>query len=162
MKHAWSPGHFTVHVGLSCEDVFIGILCCIISCHLRLTLLQPCVSLFMCNLMSSLSHRLKEQKNLNSFFAVMFGLGNSAVHRLHKTWEVRKSPNSKFTIVVNVVLPFLQITIPENPQQDKKNLLCLREVDGKRSCLALFLYNVMYFPKNVQVMMLFLFFFHSL
>lgn len=30
---------------------------------------------------------LKEQKNLNSFFAVMFGLGNSAVHRLHKTWE---------------------------------------------------------------------------
>ena len=33
--------------------------------------------------------RLKEQKNLNSFFAVMFGLSNSAVHRLYKTWEVR-------------------------------------------------------------------------
>ncbi|XP_061695621.1 rap guanine nucleotide exchange factor 3 isoform X2 [Syngnathoides biaculeatus] len=30
---------------------------------------------------------LKEQKNLNSFFAVMFGLSNSAVHRLYKTWE---------------------------------------------------------------------------
>ncbi|XP_077568489.1 rap guanine nucleotide exchange factor 3 isoform X1 [Stigmatopora nigra] len=30
---------------------------------------------------------LKEQKNLNSFFAVMFGLSNSAVHRLNKTWE---------------------------------------------------------------------------
>uniref|UniRef100_H3D4R1 Rap guanine nucleotide exchange factor 3 n=1 Tax=Tetraodon nigroviridis TaxID=99883 RepID=H3D4R1_TETNG len=30
---------------------------------------------------------LKEQKNLNSFFAVMFGLSNSAVRRLHKTWE---------------------------------------------------------------------------
>ncbi|XP_053704891.1 rap guanine nucleotide exchange factor 3 isoform X2 [Synchiropus splendidus] len=30
---------------------------------------------------------LKEQKNLNSFFAVMFGLSNSAVQRLHKTWE---------------------------------------------------------------------------
>ncbi|XP_023660789.2 rap guanine nucleotide exchange factor 3 isoform X1 [Paramormyrops kingsleyae] len=30
---------------------------------------------------------LKEQKNLNSFFAVMFGLSNSAVQRLTKTWE---------------------------------------------------------------------------
>lgn len=30
---------------------------------------------------------LKEQKNLNSFFAVMFGLTNSAVQRLYKTWE---------------------------------------------------------------------------
>ncbi|XP_061113556.1 rap guanine nucleotide exchange factor 3 isoform X3 [Conger conger] len=30
---------------------------------------------------------LKEQRNLNSFFAVMFGLSNSAVQRLSKTWE---------------------------------------------------------------------------
>uniref|UniRef100_A0A3Q0S9L3 Rap guanine nucleotide exchange factor 3 n=1 Tax=Amphilophus citrinellus TaxID=61819 RepID=A0A3Q0S9L3_AMPCI len=30
---------------------------------------------------------LKEQKNLNSFFAVMFGLSNSAILRLYKTWE---------------------------------------------------------------------------
>lgn len=30
---------------------------------------------------------LKEQRNLNSFFAVMFGLNNSAVQRLYKTWE---------------------------------------------------------------------------
>ncbi|XP_056896342.1 rap guanine nucleotide exchange factor 3 isoform X3 [Takifugu flavidus] len=30
---------------------------------------------------------LKEQRNLNSFFAVMFGLSNSAVRRLYKTWE---------------------------------------------------------------------------
>ncbi|XP_072553031.1 rap guanine nucleotide exchange factor 3 isoform X3 [Salminus brasiliensis] len=30
---------------------------------------------------------LKEQKNLNSFFAVMFGLSNSAVQRLYKTWD---------------------------------------------------------------------------
>ncbi|XP_077368878.1 rap guanine nucleotide exchange factor 3 isoform X1 [Festucalex cinctus] len=30
---------------------------------------------------------LKDQKNLNSFFAVMFGLSNSAVRRLYKTWE---------------------------------------------------------------------------
>nr|XP_015199733.1 PREDICTED: rap guanine nucleotide exchange factor 3 isoform X3 [Lepisosteus oculatus]XP_015199734.1 PREDICTED: rap guanine nucleotide exchange factor 3 isoform X3 [Lepisosteus oculatus] len=30
---------------------------------------------------------LKEQKNLNSFFAVMFGLSNSAVQRLSRTWE---------------------------------------------------------------------------
>uniref|UniRef100_A0A3B4A803 Uncharacterized protein n=1 Tax=Periophthalmus magnuspinnatus TaxID=409849 RepID=A0A3B4A803_9GOBI len=31
--------------------------------------------------------RLKEHRNLNSFFAIMFGLNNSAVQRLHKTWE---------------------------------------------------------------------------
>ncbi|KAF5894082.1 rap guanine nucleotide exchange factor 3-like isoform X2, partial [Clarias magur] len=30
---------------------------------------------------------LKELKNLNLFFAVMFGLSNSAVQRLYKTWE---------------------------------------------------------------------------
>ncbi|XP_041654878.1 rap guanine nucleotide exchange factor 3 isoform X2 [Cheilinus undulatus] len=30
---------------------------------------------------------LKEHKNLNSFFAVMFALSNSAVQRLYKTWE---------------------------------------------------------------------------
>ncbi|KAL2104037.1 hypothetical protein ACEWY4_000905 [Coilia grayii] len=30
---------------------------------------------------------LKEQKNVNSFLAVMFGLTNSAVTRLYKTWE---------------------------------------------------------------------------
>lgn len=33
-------------------------------------------------------HSLKEQKNLNSFFAVMFGLSNSAISRLAHTWEV--------------------------------------------------------------------------
>ncbi|KAM9505274.1 rap guanine nucleotide exchange factor 3 isoform 8-T10 [Salvelinus alpinus] len=41
------------------------------------TAVTGCVSCF----------RLKEQKNLNSFFAVMFGLSNSAVQRLYKTWE---------------------------------------------------------------------------
>ncbi|XP_032569272.1 rap guanine nucleotide exchange factor 3 [Chiroxiphia lanceolata] len=30
---------------------------------------------------------LKEQKNLNSFFAVMFGISNTAVTRLARTWE---------------------------------------------------------------------------
>ncbi|NWQ72110.1 RPGF3 factor, partial [Neopipo cinnamomea] len=30
---------------------------------------------------------LKEQKNLNSFFAVMFGMSNTAVSRLARTWE---------------------------------------------------------------------------
>ncbi|KAM5182273.1 rap guanine nucleotide exchange factor 3 [Mantella aurantiaca] len=30
---------------------------------------------------------LKEQKNLNSFFAVMFGISNTAVSRLSKTWQ---------------------------------------------------------------------------
>ncbi|XP_018105607.1 rap guanine nucleotide exchange factor 3 [Xenopus laevis] len=34
---------------------------------------------------------LKEQKNLNSFFAVMFGLSNTAVSRLSRTWQ--KLPN---------------------------------------------------------------------
>uniref|UniRef100_A0A8C5M1H7 Rap guanine nucleotide exchange factor 3 n=1 Tax=Leptobrachium leishanense TaxID=445787 RepID=A0A8C5M1H7_9ANUR len=34
-----------------------------------------------------LAANLKEQKNLNSFFAVMFGLSNTAVSRLSKTWQ---------------------------------------------------------------------------
>ncbi|XP_030618971.1 rap guanine nucleotide exchange factor 3 isoform X4 [Delphinapterus leucas] len=34
-----------------------------------------------------LAAHLKEQKNLNSFFAIMFGLGNSAISRLAQTWE---------------------------------------------------------------------------
>lgn len=37
---------------------------------------------------SVLARSLKEQKNLNSFFAVMFGVSNTAVSRLAKTWEV--------------------------------------------------------------------------
>ncbi|NWI95589.1 RPGF3 factor, partial [Pitta sordida] len=35
-----------------------------------------------------LAAHLKEQKNLNSFFAVMFGVNNTAVTRLARTWEV--------------------------------------------------------------------------
>ncbi|KAM9321544.1 rap guanine nucleotide exchange factor 3 [Gastrophryne carolinensis] len=38
-----------------------------------------------------LAAHLKEQKNLNSFFAVMFGLSNTAVSRLSRTWQ--KLPN---------------------------------------------------------------------
>ncbi|XP_071588591.1 rap guanine nucleotide exchange factor 3-like isoform X2 [Heliangelus exortis] len=34
-----------------------------------------------------LAAHLKEQRNLNSFFAVMFGISNPAVSRLAKTWE---------------------------------------------------------------------------
>ncbi|KAM5287806.1 rap guanine nucleotide exchange factor 3 isoform 3-T3 [Ctenodactylus gundi] len=34
-----------------------------------------------------LAAHLKEQKNLNSFFAIMFGLSNSAISRLARTWE---------------------------------------------------------------------------
>lgn len=41
---------------------------------------DPSLRVFACS--------LKEQKNLNSFFAVMFGLSNTAVSRLAKTWEV--------------------------------------------------------------------------
>ncbi|CAI9597297.1 unnamed protein product [Staurois parvus] len=38
---------------------------------------------------------LKEQKNLNSFFAVMFGLSNTAVSRLSKTWQRLPHKNTK-------------------------------------------------------------------
>ncbi|KAJ6631252.1 hypothetical protein lerEdw1_014664 [Lerista edwardsae] len=34
-----------------------------------------------------LAAHLKDQKNLNSFFAVLFGLSHSAITRLSKTWE---------------------------------------------------------------------------
>uniref|UniRef100_A0A8C6VMY3 Rap guanine nucleotide exchange factor 3 n=1 Tax=Naja naja TaxID=35670 RepID=A0A8C6VMY3_NAJNA len=34
-----------------------------------------------------LAAHLKDQRNLNSFFAVMFGLSHSAVSRLSRTWE---------------------------------------------------------------------------
>ncbi|XP_004693177.2 PREDICTED: rap guanine nucleotide exchange factor 3 isoform X2 [Condylura cristata] len=34
-----------------------------------------------------LAAHLKEQRNLNSFFAIMFGLSNSAISRLGHTWE---------------------------------------------------------------------------
>lgn len=68
----------------------------------------------------------------------MFGLGNSAVHRLHKTWEVRAASvqHQLVTFTVSVVVSlFMLILVAEDPQQDKKNLLCLREADGKTSCL---------------------------
>lgn len=42
-----------------------------------------------------LTHSLKEQKNLNSFFAVMFGLSNSAISRLAHTWEVSIRDSAK-------------------------------------------------------------------
>lgn len=81
--------------------------------------------------------RLKEQKNLNSFFAVMFGLGNSAVHRLHKTWEVREASAQQAKMLTwtasTVVSLFMLPLFAENPQQDKENLLCLREADGEGS-----------------------------
>lgn len=65
----------------------------------------------------------------------MFGLGNSAVHRLHKTWEVRgaAAPHQLVTLTVFIVFsPSSQTLLAENPQQDKENLLRLREADGKR------------------------------
>uniref|UniRef100_A0ACB8ELM4 Uncharacterized protein n=1 Tax=Sphaerodactylus townsendi TaxID=933632 RepID=A0ACB8ELM4_9SAUR len=33
------------------------------------------------------AHPVKDQKNLNSFFAVMFGLGHSSISSLSRTWE---------------------------------------------------------------------------
>lgn len=96
-------------------------------------------------------HRLKEQKNLNSFFAVMFGLGNSAVHRLHKTWEVRAASvqHQLLTLTVPVVVSlFMLLLVAENPQQDKKNLLCVREADGKTSCLDCISGRVVHFTTS--------------
>ncbi|XP_068123408.1 rap guanine nucleotide exchange factor 3 isoform X2 [Hyperolius riggenbachi] len=43
-----------------------------------------------------LAGHLKEQKNLNSFFAVMFGLSNSAVSRLSRTWQRLPSKTRKW------------------------------------------------------------------
>lgn len=47
-----------------------------------------CVWLLPLRVSGSSVHSLKEQKNLNSFFAIMFGLSNSAISRLAHTWEV--------------------------------------------------------------------------
>ncbi|XP_053907519.1 rap guanine nucleotide exchange factor 3 isoform X2 [Cuculus canorus] len=61
-----------------------------------------------------LAAHLKEQKNLNSFFAVMFGVSNTAVSRLAKTWErlphkIRKLHSALERMLVSTVpshLPF--------------------------------------------------------
>ncbi|XP_069614791.1 rap guanine nucleotide exchange factor 3 [Ranitomeya imitator] len=42
-----------------------------------------------------LAAQLKEQKNLNSFFAVMFGLSNTAVSRMSRTWQRLPSKTRK-------------------------------------------------------------------
>ncbi|XP_075447812.1 rap guanine nucleotide exchange factor 3 isoform X2 [Ascaphus truei] len=42
-----------------------------------------------------LAAHLKEQKNLNCFFAVMFGLSNTAVSRLSRTWQRLPSKTRK-------------------------------------------------------------------
>lgn len=77
------------------------------------------------------SHRLKEQKNLNSFFAVMFGLGNSAVHRLHKTWEVRAAAVQQrhrvtFAASVVVSLVTLMSLCRESPARQKESTVPTR------------------------------------
>uniref|UniRef100_A0A8C1Z8J8 Rap guanine nucleotide exchange factor (GEF) 3 n=1 Tax=Cyprinus carpio TaxID=7962 RepID=A0A8C1Z8J8_CYPCA len=48
---------------------------------------------------------LKEQKNLNSFFAVMFGLSNSAVQRLNKTWEDPSRNHRAYRLTVAKLSP---------------------------------------------------------
>uniref|UniRef100_A0A8D0DEU1 Rap guanine nucleotide exchange factor 3 n=1 Tax=Sander lucioperca TaxID=283035 RepID=A0A8D0DEU1_SANLU len=48
---------------------------------------------------------LKDQKNLNSFFAVMFGLSNSAVHRLYKTWEDPSRNHRAYRLAVAKLSP---------------------------------------------------------
>uniref|UniRef100_A0A8C1J9F4 Rap guanine nucleotide exchange factor 3-like n=1 Tax=Cyprinus carpio TaxID=7962 RepID=A0A8C1J9F4_CYPCA len=47
----------------------------------------------------------KEQKNLNSFFAVMFGLSNSAVQRLNKTWEDPSRNHRAYRLAVAKLSP---------------------------------------------------------
>lgn len=61
----------------------------------------------------------------------MFGLGNSAVLRLHKTWEVRVARVQQPLVAVTTVVSLC--VFAENPEQDEKNLLCLREADGESS-----------------------------
>ncbi|KAK0137028.1 Rap guanine nucleotide exchange factor 3 [Merluccius polli] len=48
---------------------------------------------------------LKEQKNLNSFFAVMLGLSNSAVQRLYKTWEDPSRNHRAYRLAVAKLSP---------------------------------------------------------
>uniref|UniRef100_A0AAR2KBP7 Rap guanine nucleotide exchange factor (GEF) 3 n=1 Tax=Pygocentrus nattereri TaxID=42514 RepID=A0AAR2KBP7_PYGNA len=60
---------------------------------------------------------LKEQKNLNSFFAVMFGLSNSAVQRLYKTWEDPSRNHRAYRLAVAKLnppyIPFMPLLLKD-------------------------------------------------
>uniref|UniRef100_G1U4N0 Ras-GEF domain-containing protein n=1 Tax=Oryctolagus cuniculus TaxID=9986 RepID=G1U4N0_RABIT len=68
-----------------------------------------------------LAAHLKEQKNLNSFFAVMFGLSNSAISRLAHTWErlpqkVRKLHSALERLLVSAAVGSAPGTLREDSQ----------------------------------------------
>ncbi|GAA6107039.1 rap guanine nucleotide exchange factor 3 isoform X1 [Tachysurus ichikawai] len=60
---------------------------------------------------------LKEQKNLNLFFAVMFGLSNSAVQRLYKTWEDPSHNHRAYRLAVAKLnppyIPFMPLLLKD-------------------------------------------------
>ncbi|KPP65454.1 Rap guanine nucleotide exchange factor 3-like [Scleropages formosus] len=60
---------------------------------------------------------LKEQKNLNSFFAVMFGLSNCAVQRLSKTWEDPSRNHRAYRLAVAKLnppyIPFMPLLLKD-------------------------------------------------
>uniref|UniRef100_A0A667YRX9 Rap guanine nucleotide exchange factor 3 n=1 Tax=Myripristis murdjan TaxID=586833 RepID=A0A667YRX9_9TELE len=75
---------------------------------------------------------LKEQKNLNSFFAVMFGLSNSAVQRLYKTWEDPSRNHRAYRLAVAKLsppyIPFMPLLLKGNNKALAQNAflsLCL-------------------------------------
>uniref|UniRef100_A0A4W4DXX6 Rap guanine nucleotide exchange factor (GEF) 3 n=1 Tax=Electrophorus electricus TaxID=8005 RepID=A0A4W4DXX6_ELEEL len=60
---------------------------------------------------------LKEQKNLNAFFAVMFGLSNSAVQRLCGTWEDPSRNHRAYRLAVAKLnppyIPFMPLLLKD-------------------------------------------------
>uniref|UniRef100_A0A8C6RW38 Rap guanine nucleotide exchange factor (GEF) 3 n=1 Tax=Nannospalax galili TaxID=1026970 RepID=A0A8C6RW38_NANGA len=64
-----------------------------------------------------LAAHLKEQKNLNSFFAVMFGLSNSAISRLAHTWEDPSWNHRVYRLALSKlsppVIPFMPLLLKD-------------------------------------------------
>ncbi|TSS48072.1 Rap guanine nucleotide exchange factor 3 [Bagarius yarrelli] len=60
---------------------------------------------------------LKDQKNLNLFFAVMLGLGSSAVQRLYKTWEDPSHNHRAYRLAVAKLnppyIPFMPLLLKD-------------------------------------------------
>uniref|UniRef100_A0A8C4F7K1 Rap guanine nucleotide exchange factor (GEF) 3 n=1 Tax=Dicentrarchus labrax TaxID=13489 RepID=A0A8C4F7K1_DICLA len=96
---------------------------------------------------------LKEQKNLNSFFAVMFGLSNSAVHRLYKTWEDPSRNHRAYRLAVAKLsppyIPFMPLLLKDmtfindgNPNYVEKLVNFEKLVRQMLLCLIILLTNL--------------------